>query len=308
MTTDLAGLRRVAREEELTRASATHALAHLAASWTCACTVGVLALLAHHWAAWIVAWPVLAWLLVGNGAIVHEAVHGHLFDRRALDEVAGTLAGATLLLPWGTYRAYHLEHHRSATTPEDPEGEPMVFTSRLQYLALLPLGGPLFIGELLVLTARALLRRGPRWVRTDGQRREIVRSASATFLVACLLVVLAVRWPGELVRLWLVPYALALGVLLPMVLYPEHADGRPDPDPLRNTRTIRSNALVRFVFWNANLHAEHHAIPAVTWRGLPRLSEELGDDRDPAWRAPSYLAFHRARLRALPLLPRRARV
>ena len=62
-----------------------------------------------------------------------------------------------------------------------------------------------------------------------------------------------------------------------------------------NSRTTRSNALVRAALWNMNWHTEHHAFPAVPFHALPELGRVLGEQV--LHRSPSYAAFHREALR-----------
>lgn len=45
-----------------------------------------------------------------------------------------------------------------------------------------------------------------------------------------------------------------------------------------NCRTIRMNAVHRFLYWNMNYHLEHHMFPLVPYHRLPRLHEIVKDD------------------------------
>jgi fatty acid desaturase len=111
--------------------------------------------------------------------------------------------------------------------------------------------------------------------------------------------------PAFTFKVWLAPLAFLYLVLFPFVLLSEHYGGQPDPSALRNTRTVRSNALVRWAYWNNNFHAEHHLVPAVPYDKLPRLHELTGPQIEHPWLARSYLGFHRSVLAPLPTLPRR---
>ena len=41
---------------------------------------------------------------------------------------------------------------------------------------------------------------------------------------------------------------------------------------LRNTRSVKSNFIIRHLMWNMNLHAEHHLYPMIPFFNLPKLS------------------------------------
>lgn len=77
-------------------------------------------------------WPnpltiVLAVLLLGGriqafGVLTHDCAHGAFFRTVWLNQFVGRwIAGAAGHVPLEAYRRYHLEHHRFAGTPDDPD-------------------------------------------------------------------------------------------------------------------------------------------------------------------------------------------
>lgn len=59
----------------------------------------------------------------------------------------------------------------------------------------------------------------------------------------------------------------------------EHADCEisQEPNCLRNTRSVRSNAFVRFFLWDTNFHAEHHCYPMVPFYNLSKINDFMYD-------------------------------
>jgi fatty acid desaturase len=300
-------IRATVAAEGLTALSPRASAVHLACSWGTYVGLAAVGLAVDHLTAWIVCWFLMAWLLVGNGGIMHETAHGHLFPRPNADRAVGMVAAATILLPWATYRAFHLEHHIHTAGPDDPEGEPITFTSKLQYALLIPLAGTVFSAQLGWFTLRTVVGRAPKWVRTKSQRRLIVVNAAVMVLATTLLVTGLVVDAAFTAKVWLVPLAFLYLVLFPYVLLSEHYGGKPDVPVLDNTRTVRSNRAVQWAFWNNNFHAEHHLVPAVPYDKLPRLHELVAVQAESEWLARSYSAFHRGVLAPLPVLPRRNR-
>jgi fatty acid desaturase len=45
-----------------------------------------------------------------------------------------------------------------------------------------------------------------------------------------------------------------------------------------NSRTIRMNPVLRYLYWNMNYHVEHHMFPMVPYHALPKLHAELRHD------------------------------
>jgi fatty acid desaturase len=291
--------------ERLTEVSTGAGVVHLVLAWGAYAALAAVGLAADNPLVWAVCWFAMAWLLLGNGGLMHETAHGHVLRIKPLERTVGIAAAATLLFPWATYRAFHLEHHIHTAGPDDPEGEPITFVSRLQYAALIPLAGTIFSAQLAWFTLRTMAGRPPKWARTRSQRRLIKVNGVVMVIVTALLVAGLLTEPGLIAKLWLVPLAVVYVALFPFVLLSEHYGGVPDVTPLENTRTVVSNPAVRWVFWNNNFHAEHHLVPAVPYDKLPRLHEVVAPQMDPAWVARSYTSFHRSVLAPLPLVPRR---
>jgi fatty acid desaturase len=240
-------------------------------------------------------------VLLAPGALMHQGVHGHLFRSRWANVVTGDLAGAVLLSPWGTYRAFHAEHHATTATSADPEGVPLAFGSRAE-LALLPLGGFFTVGQMWWFTARTIVGRPPRWVRTPAARRSILVSAVVTAAFAALVVVGFVVAPSLTFHVWLVPYLVAMVIVYPVVFLPEHSYGT-EGSALENSRTVTSNRLLSWVFWNNNFHAIHHLLPMAVHQHAPALSWAVRDHQHGDWWTSGYVHYLWSVGRRLPTLP-----
>lgn len=59
----------------------------------------------------------------------------------------------------------------------------------------------------------------------------------------------------------------------------EHADCEisKEPNCLRNTRTVRSNLIIRTLLWDTNFHAEHHCYPMVPFFNLHKINAIMHD-------------------------------
>jgi fatty acid desaturase len=302
---DLNSLRAMVREGDLARIRGWRNLAHMVLEL--GLYVGLAALgrsIDERWA-WVPIWIAMGFLFLACGGIIHETVHGHLYRAKWANKLAGTLAGMVMLFPWGTYRSFHIEHHASTTTENDPEGIPIAFGSRLEFL-MMPLGGLYTLAQLNWYTARSLLGHPPRWVRTRGQRRDVRRSAVAVAAFAALVVVAFAASPSLVVDVWLVPVLVAMFVAYPLIFLPEHAWGEPGPT-LTHTRTTTSNQLLCWIYWNNNYHAVHHLIPTVVHQHIPALSQYLRPYQTGDWWNDGYLTFTWSRFRSVPTLPSRRR-
>jgi len=75
---------------------------------------------------------------------------------------------------------------------------------------------------------------------------------------------------------WIIPCILGYG---PINFFrnAEHAHCDMTANQLLSTRTVESNKIVRWLLWETNFHAEHHAYPMVPFFNLPKLHELLND-------------------------------
>jgi fatty acid desaturase len=285
--------------ERLTAPMALRSTGHLALAWGAYAALAWFAATSDVLPLKVVAWWLMAWLLLGNAAVVHEALHGHLFRSRAANRVVGSVAGLTMMLPFAVYKAFHLGHHQHTVDGEDPEGIPPELPSRLAYPLVL-IGGPIWLVQVLWDGALAVTGRGPWWVRNENQRREITAgmalwAAGVVGVIAALVIA-----PGLVVDVWLAPWLLVLTVLFPLALMPEHYGGTPGGGVFDTTRTVVSNPFVRWLIWNNNFHTAHHLAPGVVHQNLPRAHELIEQDMTPFWLRRSYLGTHAGFFRQLP--------
>jgi fatty acid desaturase len=300
---DVRAMRGAVHRDGMTRPQPWRNLGHLAAQILLYAVLASVGFVVDRLWAWILVSAAMGLLLLAPGALMHQAVHGHLFRSRRANALVGDLAGAVLLSPWGTYRAFHAEHHATTATPADPEGVPLAPSSRAELL-LLPIGGFFTVGQMWWFTARTLVGRPPRWVRTATARRSILVSAAVVAGFGAVLVVGLVTAPSFTVHVWLVPFLVAMVVVYPAVFLPEHAYGAPG-SALENSRTTTSNRLLSWIFWNNNFHAIHHLLPMVVHQHAPALSWSVRDHQHGDWWSSGYVHFLWSLGRRLPTFPSR---
>ncbi len=187
----------------------------------------------------------------------------------------GTAAVLTILGSYATYRCYHLEHHARTGREGDPERTPLNFPTRRLYVAVMAFGGLLVLFENTAYTVMTVVGTSLPWVRTPRQRRAIRLNALLLLVVLGAIVLGMVLDPWVTLNVWLIPYAIGVFGLLPLLLVPEHYGATGRGDVLENTRTVRSNAVVRWAYWNNNFHAAHHLVPAVPYDKIEQVDRLL---------------------------------
>mmetsp|Transcript_15059 Transcript_15059/g.22228 ORF Transcript_15059/g.22228 Transcript_15059/m.22228 type:complete len:404 (-) Transcript_15059:237-1448(-) len=120
------------------------------------------------------------------------------------------------------------------------------------------------------------------WRYGDEVMRDLQVTAQfqiGVYLIILALPMLAEKGMKELLFYWLIPAILGF-IPINFVRNAEHADcfiskQGDEINCLRNTRSCRSNFIVRHLMWNMNFHAEHHLYPMVPFYNLPKLSDLL---------------------------------
>jgi fatty acid desaturase len=267
-------------------------LSHLGAIVACG------ALLSHlrstFWAAplFAVQGVLLNFLYAGQ----HELSHWTVFKTPWLNEWTGRLFGFCVFYPRTFDQLQHIAHHRF-TQDWSRDGE--LVRPRYTLISYL-----LWISGLTYWYTR--WRRIVRFacgVVTEpyiaaARRAELVREARWHVLgyAAILLVSVVLRtWSAVLV--WLAPL-LVMKFTHQLQNTIEHLGLPHHGDVLNNTRSTRTNALMRWLAWQMQYHTAHHAFPGVPFHRLRALHEAVFTERGTAPPSMTYLGFQLAVLRA----------
>jgi fatty acid desaturase len=227
----------------------------------------------------------------------HEMSHATVFRTRGLNEAFGRAIGFLMLYPRDFDQLQHFAHHRyTQDWARDGELERPRYT--LTSFLLWVLGPAYWYSRIrrIFRFAAGIVTEG--YIR-EAERPGLIREARwhlAGYAIIAGVSVAMGSWAA--VTYWLAPMMLMKwthqfqNVIEHFGL--THAD-----DTWVNTRSTRTNALMRWVCWNMQYHTAHHTYPAVPFHALPELHRELVARIGTAPPSMSYLGFMRASLRAL---------
>jgi fatty acid desaturase len=225
---------------------------------------------------WAVAPALLAhgMVLVFLFAPLHETIHRTAFRSRALNDAVARAAGFLLLLPADYFRAYHLQHHRyTQDRARDPELAGPPLAGRAGYLW--HVSGLPYWREQIATVCRHALGRVDKDFAAEHRRPAIVREARL-HLAGYTLVAAASLAIGSTLALWLWVLPALIGQpFLRLFLLAEHSGCPEVDDMLANSRTTLTSPPLRALCWNMNLHAAHHAYPALPFHALPAADRLL---------------------------------
>ncbi len=253
------------------------------------------------WLLWGTPWAIPVFMV--HGALLnflyagqHELSHWTVFRTRGLNEAFGRLFGFVLFYPRTFDQVQHVAHHRF-TQDWARDGE----LARERYT----LGSYLLwmSGVSYWYTRWRRIGRFACGIVTEpylpAQRKiEFVREARWHVAGYLALIVVSLElhsWAA--VQLWLAPMLL-MKVTHQLQNTIEHLGMPHEPNVLTNTRSTRTNALMRWMGWQMQYHTAHHAFPGVPFHRLRELDARIFAERGAAPPSMTYLGFQRAVLRA----------
>ena len=239
-----------------------------------------------------------------SGVAPHELGHGTVFRTAWLNKVFLYLFS---LISWWdpfAYASSHTYHHRYTTYPDADRENLLPLEPSLQPWLLLQLftvnlfskpgrnfgkGGLLWAIRLTI--ASALGKKSSRletpsqeWLQTihTDQPKQFRHSIwwSRLLLLFHSSVLLVAIASGQ----WVIPLLITIAPFIAnwgtyFTGLPQHCGLRENvPDFRKNTRSMKLNPVLEFLYWRMNWHAEHHMYAAVPCYNLKKLAHEIAAD------------------------------
>jgi len=226
----------------------------------------------------------------------HELSHWTVFRAKWLNEWLGRVFGFVLFYPRTFDQIQHIAHHRF-TQDWARDGE-LVRPRYTRISFLLWMSGVTYW-----YTRWRRIVRFSAGVVTEpylpaARHAELVREARlhlAGYVLIAAVSVITRSWAA--VWLWLAPM-LVMKCVHQLQNTIEHLGLTHEDNVLKNTRSTRTNALMRWLGWQMQYHTAHHAFPGVPFHRLHRLHDIIFTQRGAAPPSMSYLGFQIAVLRA----------
>jgi fatty acid desaturase len=226
----------------------------------------------------------------------HELSHWTVFETAWLNEWVGRLFGFWVFYPRTFDQLQHIAHHRftqdwsrdgELVRPRYTLGSYLLWMSGLTYWYT---------------RWRRILRFSCGIVTEPyiaaARRGELVREARwhlAGYAAIAVVSFFLKSWAA--VILWLAPM-LVMKFVHQLQNTIEHLGLPHEGDVLHNTRSTRTNALMRWLAWQMQYHTAHHAFPGVPFHNLRELHHAVFTERGTLPPSMTYMGFQLAVLRA----------
>lgn len=227
----------------------------------------------------------------------HELSHGTPFRTKWLNEWIGRLIGFLVLYPRDFDLIQHTAHHKW-TQDWERDGElvrePYTLRSYLMWFF-----GPSYWWSRVTRLARLSSGRVVEpYIRPDQRARVIREARISVALYACIAVISLAAQSWAAVALWLGPM-LVTKMFHQLQNTIEHLGLSHEDNILENTRSTRTNAVMRWLCWNMQYHTAHHAFPSVPFHRLRELNREMTEGAGTPPHSMGYLEFQLEVIRKL---------
>ena len=258
------------------------------------------ALILNWGSAWAIALFCIQGILINClYAGVHELSHKTVFKTEKLNEFFGRLFCFTLLMGRDQDKFEHYQHHRHTQDVElDAEivgGKPFnIFTYLLYFSGISYWPGR--IAEVF----RLALGQTERWPHLSNTQFKTVHKEARIMLVLYAVIILVSVMLGSSAALsyWILPM-LSMKWFHMLQNIVEHTGMPHEKEILVNTRTVKANPLMKWLFWNMPYHTAHHTYPMIPFFKLPELHQEIVDKLGSEPPTVSHFGFQKHMLRKL---------
>ncbi|MEL7172114.1 MAG: fatty acid desaturase [Pseudomonadota bacterium] len=230
------------------------------------------------WTLWGTLWAIPVFMV--HGVLLnflyagqHELSHGTVFRTKWPNVLFGRIIGFLMLYPRDFDRIQHWAHHQHTQNWEkDGElvREPYTLRSYLLWF-----WGPTYwwsrVSRLFRFARGIVLEP---YIRPD-EHALVIREARihlALYMTIAVVSVAAGSWAA--VILWLAPL-VTMKFVHQLQNTIEHLGLSHEDDILQNTRTTRTNKLMRWLCWQMPYHTAHHSFPSVPFWKLRALDQAM---------------------------------
>ena len=208
-------------------------------------------------------------------AAQHELSHSTVFATRKLNEFFGRLIGFTMIFPRDFDQIMHFAHH-SHTQDWERDGELVREPYTLQTYLLWVFGFTYWRNRVVGVIRRARGVIIEPYIRVEEEAK-VIRESRLHVLGYGLIFLASIMFQSwAAMTFWLIPMILTKPVhQLQNTI--EHLGLSHESDILENTRSTRTNAVMRWLCWQMPYHTAHHMFPSVPFWKLKDLNAKIED-------------------------------
>jgi fatty acid desaturase len=224
------------------------------------------------------AWALLTGFLLGIllnflYAAQHELSHSTVFSTRKVNEIFGRVIGFLMIFPRDYDQVMHFAHHTNTQNWEkDGElvREPYTLRSYLLWMSGITYWRNRFFG--VIRRARGIIIEP--YIRVEEEAKVVQESRIHLILYVIIALGSIVTQSWAVLSFWILPM-IATKPIHQLQNTIEHLGLSHNDDILENTRSTKTNVLMRWLCWQMPYHTAHHVFPSVPFWKLHKLNTKI---------------------------------
>jgi fatty acid desaturase len=206
-------------------------------------------------------------------AAQHELSHATVFATRKVNEFFGRLIGFVMIFPRDYDQVMHFAHH-TYTQNWEKDGElvrePYTLSTYLIWMS----GISYWRNRVVGVIRRASGTIVEPYIRVEEEAKVIKESRVHLALYVAIVILSVVLQSWVAITFWVLPMILTKPIhQLQNTI--EHLGLSHEDDILENTRSTRTNVLIRWLCWQMPYHTAHHVFPSVPFWKLHQLNSKI---------------------------------
>jgi fatty acid desaturase/NAD(P)H-flavin reductase/nitrite reductase/ring-hydroxylating ferredoxin subunit len=244
------------------------------------------------WVLWPSWWAAIPYLIYAtlyastSDSRWHEAGHGTAFRTDWMNNALYEIASFMVMRESTVWRWSHTRHHSDTIiVGRDPEiavpRPPDLWAIFKSFFGL-----PVYPGYFrqIVLHSFGQMSAHEKTFIPESEFPKVFRKARLYVAIYAAAIGLAICLQSILPLLYVgLPHVFGTWLMLIYGLTQHTGLAENVLDHRLNCRTVRMNAINRFLYWNMNYHVEHHMFPLVPYHALPQLHEAVKHDMPPPY-------------------------
>lgn len=221
---------------------------------------------------WVPIWLLQGFLLAGSLVVVHDCSHNTFVANKKFCRIIGSVLGGILWVNFSLYKCLHLEHHKYTNVEGDTQRF-RLYKNPLHYLVAI--FHFKFIYRFILLSLQSLCNKHVYCARDNKIRLQIKQDSIVLLSVITISITMLLIYTKQFAIFYGIPMLIYLMITF-FVTTAEHSGCEVTNNNMLNVRSVHSNRLFRFLFWNFNYHAEHHIYPSIPAPNLVKLHRLIG--------------------------------
>ncbi len=237
------------------------------------------------------AWCILVFFVYGtlysmNNSHLHESLHGTAFKTRALNRIMFFITAAMEFRATTLTRWRHMHHHAwtiiKETDLEIQAPRPVKLWKVL--VEFFYLGSTVSLFAILFLHSMGIVSKEAMKVVPKSEYQKMFWSSRACLALHLVPIVVAVVLQTWLPILLFTLPRLYGGFLMWTLILAQHSGLAEDVlDHRLNTRTMRLNPVLSFLYLHMEYHTEHHMFPNIPFHSLAKFRRHVEDQMPRAY-------------------------